>query len=1108
MTSRICAARDDAQAWFTPDGALVSLVVGGLQVNCFRGSAFHPGPTQMFVRRWHGGEIVAVTPVLGAGWRTTSAADGTGVECTAEADGVTIRLGFRLCEHNTWAWHVDALNNGDESVLLDVVHCLDVALAPAAAVRVNEYFVSQYLDFTPLSRGGERDVALAVRQNAGGLDRPHPWLAVAAVGEVVGWATDALQVYALEARSDPTAPPAPLWSDLPSSRLQHEHAMVALQSAPVEVAPGTGAPLAVFVGGVIEDHPARTDGRDISFVEAMCAQVHTPDAGGGAWEVPTRVGSSRYRSSPPVPAWDQSAAGCFPPGSGDAVEYAPSGEVWSWWPRDGDTGEHTVTAAKDRTVLRPHGHVITSTRADQPQEQGLTATAWMGGVFASQVTQGHASRNCVISPVRGYLGLDAAAGVRVFVRSAHGGWQFLCEPTTFTMRPDGATWCYCWNGGHIHLSVTAVSGEVEVSIDVRGPDQVLDVIVAVHLDEDAIGHPRVVVAERDVAIVPAPDSDVGSRFPHGTIGLRWSDADVVVGGDELLFDDGRSRGESAVTLAAHSARRLVLRITPRLVDSGDGGGLSNDYCQEMEVTRSPSKAIESVARYLPWLLHDARIHFANPRGLEQFSGGGWGTRDVCQGPVELFLALDRPQAVRDTLLRVFSEQRSDGDWPQSFGVFERDRTQRQETSHGDILLWPLLALGRYLRHTGDDSVLSEMVHYGDPADPAPAQPVSHHVKAALECAAVRAVPGTTLMAYGHGDWNDSLQPADPNLSTRMTSSWTSTLHVQALKELAAGYDACGMADVSKGLLDHAATISRDLRRLLMVDGVLAGYAVFDGSGVPTEPELLVHPRDTRTGLRRSSLAAIHGLLAGVSEGREQAEHLEDLGAPPLRGPDGVRLFDKPVAYHGGEQEVFQRAETATFFGREIGLMYAHAHVRYVEALAEVGEAEQAWAAFLLLVPDEMRSAVAAAAPRQSNCYYSSSDAAFADRYAASAQYLDVFDGSVALEGGWRVYSSGPGVAVRVLVEHLLGWRREVDHVTIDPVMPASLDGLGVTLPLDGKRLKVGYRVCGQGAVRRVSAGGLELPSQRGSHRGRDVLHVPVGDLVGARGPITIEVGGP
>ena len=112
----------------------------------------------------------------------------------------------------------------------------------------------------------------------------------------------------------------------------------------------------------------------------------------------------------------------------------------------------------------------------------------------------------------------------------------------------------------------------------------------------------------------------------------------------------------------------------------------------------------ALAAILPWLAHDAWIHYLAPRGLEQYSGGGWGTRDVCQGPVELLLALGRAAPVRDLLLRVFRNQNADGDWPQWFMFFERERGIRAGDSHGDIVFWPLLALAQYLLASGDARV--------------------------------------------------------------------------------------------------------------------------------------------------------------------------------------------------------------------------------------------------------------------------------------------------------------------------------------------------------------------------------------------------------------------
>ena len=113
---------------------------------------------------------------------------------------------------------------------------------------------------------------------------------------------------------------------------------------------------------------------------------------------------------------------------------------------------------------------------------------------------------------------------------------------------------------------------------------------------------------------------------------------------------------------------------------------------------------------------------------------------------------------------------------------------------------------------------------------------------------------------------------------------------------------------------------------------------------------------------------------------------------------------------------FQRAEASTFWGREIGLMYVHAHLRYAEALARVGDGAGLLRALAMASPWGSTTLVPQARPRQRSCYYSSSDGAFTDRYDAQARYAALIAGDVPLEGGWRVYSSGPGLALRLVVE--------------------------------------------------------------------------------------------
>ena len=59
-------------------------------------------------------------------------------------------------------------------------------------------------------------------------------------------------------------------------------------------------------------------------------------------------------------------------------------------------------------------------------------------------------------------------------------------------------------------------------------------------------------------------------------------------------------------------------------------------------------------------------------------------------------------------------------------------------------------------------------------------------------------------------------------------------------------------------------------------------------------------------------------------------------------------------------------ESAAFFGREIGLMYVHAHLRYGEAMAVLGEADALWDALQVVNPVTVAERVANASARQRN----------------------------------------------------------------------------------------------------------------------------------------------
>jgi cellobiose phosphorylase len=893
------------------------------------------------------------------------------------------------------------------------------------------------------------------------------------------FATDSLQFAGLALRGGESA--IGLTSELGERRLQHEHGMAIIRDAPLALAPQATVTTGFF-GLYVEHHPEATAIADLQHVDAVLA---LPEASPstmirevcGPAELPQHA--TLFSSAPQLCVReldDPSLRAWFAP-PWRHEEHDSKGALLSFFH---GRESHVVLRAKELSVLRPHGHILRTGRHLTPDETALTSTVWMAGVFHSMLTQGHVSINRYLSTVHSYLSLFQSHGLRVFVQTEQ-GWRLLAVPSAFEMSPEACRWLYRFDHGLVEVRAEAQSDPHALTLKLEvhgGPPCRFLISQHVALNGDDGSTPGAASwhrAGQQIVIEPAAGSDLATRFPRGafTVTLESGTNCEQIGGDELLFADGRSRGQPFLCMITGSAGVVSLSIHGRLVDAQVPPPLQTAADTELfpRLRMRPATAgdagvrVQRLADALPWLAHNAWVHYLAPRGLEQYSGGGWGTRDVCQGPVELLLALGRTAALRDLLLRVMANQNPDGDWPQWFMFFERERNIRPGDSHGDIVFWPVLVLAQYLLASGDASVLDERVRVFDQRGPDAGEVLTvwAHVQRALGLISRRVIAGTALAAYGHGDWNDSLQPADPALPSRMCSAWTVTLHAQTLTSLAQALRSIGRAADAAPLEESLQGVQRDFQRLLVVDGVLTGYAVFEEAGV----RYLLHPRDTTTGLRYSALAMIHAILQDLLSAEQVHAHLGLLQGI-LSGPDGVRLFDRPMPYHGGPQRIFQRAETATFFGREIGLMYTHAHLRYAQALAHVGEAQRFYDALCQVNPIGIQQVVARATLRQSNCYYSSSDAAFADRYEASEHYDRVAAGRIGLDGGWRVYSSGAGIAVGLVMRGLLGLNHEAQHLHIDPVIPCELDGLQVNTQLLERPIELRYRIgsagCGVNAV--------------------------------------------
>ncbi len=1114
------------------NGSLRRFDCASVSLLLFPGSEVEGGLTNLYLRRR--GDPHRWTPLLGPRSCTAFYADparsrlvGLGVWL-----GIEYRLSLLLAGNApAWFWHVYVRNATASAQQLDLTYVQDLALAPYSAVRMNEYYVSQYVDHTPL-RHPVRGTVVASRQNQA-VDGRYPWSLVGSLRAGVSFATDALQFFGLAGRRG--AGPPGLTGELSGRRLQHEHSLVVIRDEPLQLAAGEDV-AGGFFGWYAADHPDASSSADLSNVDQVLQLAEAAPPAPDASDAPTQPGApsgpvssavTLFSSAPRLEALDLDAAALRElfPGPWRHEEFDQHGQRLSFFH---GADRHVVLRSNELCVQRPHGHLLRTGRHLTPAEAAMCSTAWMGGTFHALLAQGHVSINRFLSTVRGYLGLFRAHGQRVFVELA-GSWQLLDLPSAFEMWPEGCRWIYRHGGGVIEVNSTARSEPQALMLSVRvsaGEPARLLICHHVALNGDDGAARGAVSWQRDgdaIRVKPAAGSELARRFPQGAFRIVALDGTGIerIGGDELLFADAVSRSEPYLCIVTSPAVQAGLAIHGELIGTETQSPLLQPSAVELIPTlqlsapaHSPlAQRVAQLAEIAPWFTHDAMVHYLSPHGLEQYSGGGWGTRDVCQGPVEMLLALGRTQALRDVLCRVMSAQNADGDWPQWFMFFERERNIRAGDSHGDVVLWPLVVAAQYLLASGDAAVLEERVPFFDARGPGAGERASiwEHVQRALSVIDRRLIPGTALAAYGHGDWNDSLQPVDPRLRERLCSAWTVTLHVQALQGLAHALRSVGRAQDAPALDARAQAARGDFQRLLVADGVLAGYALFEEGG---EVRRLLHPADDTSGVHYSALAMIHAIIEDLFTPQQTREHLR-LIAAHLSGPDGLRLFDRPLPYHGGPQRMFQRAESAAFFGREIGLMYTHAHLRYAQALAHVGEAELFFQALCQANPIRIDSIVPGATRRQANCYYSSSDAAFEDRYQASSDYERVSQGAIAFDGGWRVYSSGAGIALGLILRRLLGVDAQAQAVLIDPVMPAALDGLRAHISLCGRPTEARYRVgpagCGVQALRLNNAP-LAFTRDANPHRpgaaviARATLQDGLIDVPGALNTLEVQIG--
>jgi 1,2-beta-oligoglucan phosphorylase len=1017
-----------------PNGCIFSIEHrrqgGAILINQLLGSPIDGSIQRIYLRI----EGEAPVEIVGPGADVEFGAEPDCFIWTGESLGVSHRVALFLePDRPAWIWRVE-IENQSAARAMDAVLIQDIGLGGRGFLMNNEAYVSQYIDhfIAPHPRCGP---VVMSRQNQA-QDGRHPFAMHGCLDGAAGFATDGKQLFGPAFRDD-GAFRFPFGEALPNARLQHEMACVAIQSKPHALATG-GRAVWCFFGIYDGDHANASSAADLARVDAEAWRNPPTSAIMIAAPVRSLVQSAPAAEAAPLDA-DEIAA-LYP---ARTLEEWADGVLLSFFAPDAAHNRHVVLRDKERIATRRHGAILRSGAAMLPDEATLCATAWMHGVFAAQLTIGNTSFHKLFSVSRDPYNVTRASGLRILVDLGE-GWRLLAIPSAFEIGLSDCRWIYSLDGRRITISAIASGDDPAMQWRIAVEGEACRFLIFGHLtlgerEFDHESRIEVDAAARRFSFRPDPDWLWGQRYPQAVYHLVSSTPDAIeaIGGDELLYADSGFRGGAYAAIKTTLTHNFSFAVVGSMTSAAEADALASKFARPIaddELLAPARRFWRKITRGLridgapaldalfPWLAQNAMIHLTVPHGLEQYTGAAWGVRDVCQGPVEFLLALEHDAPVKEILRLVFAQQyESSGDWPQWF-MLDPYAIIQDRVSHGDVIVWPLKALNDYVETTGDFGFLDELIAWraDDLERTAHRDSVATHVARLIEAVRARFIPGTHLIRYGEGDWNDSLQPVDPLMRDRMVSSWTVALLFQQLGRAAEIYLRAGRTNEALEFRALAGAMRADFNTHLMRDETVAGYAIFAPDGQVAE--MLLHPSDARTGLSYSLLPMTRSIIGGLFTPEQTRHHLA-LIRENLVFPDGARLMDRPVAYRGGPQMIFRRAESASFFGREIGLMYTHAHLRYAEAMSALGRRGALFDALVLVNPVSVCDNMPQALPRQRNAFFSSSDAAFPDRDSASAQWPRVKAGRIGLEGGWRIYSSGPGIFTSLLICSGFGRRR-------------------------------------------------------------------------------------